>query len=62
MIRMLEISWLVLALTALALSAYKIIADGFTDAVFYIIIMGISFAMYYVRRKQRVRMNKETGL
>ena len=62
MIRMLEISWLLLSLVALALSSYKLIADGFSEAVFYIIVMGISFAMYLIRRKQRVRMNKEAGM
>lgn len=62
MIRMLEISWLLLALVALALSGYKLIADGFSEAVFYIIVMGVSFSMYLIRRKQRVRMNKEAGM
>ena len=62
MIRMLEISWLLLALVALALSGYKIIADGFSEAVFYIIVMAVSFSMYLLRRKQRVRMNKEAGM
>jgi len=61
MIRMLEISWLLLAIVALALSGYKLIADGFSEAAFYIIVMAVSFAMYLVRRKQRMRMNKETG-
>ena len=59
---MLEISWLLLTLVALALSGYKLIADGFSDAVFYLIVMGVSFSMYLIRRKQRVRMNKEAGM
>lgn len=58
---MLEISWLLLTLVALVLSGYKMIAEGFSEAIFYIIVMGVSFAMYLIRRKQRVRMNKETG-
>jgi len=62
MIRMLEISWLLLALVALALSGYKLIADGFSEAVFYIIVTVVSFSMYLLRRKQRVRMNKEAGM
>jgi hypothetical protein len=62
MIRMLEISWLLLTLVALALGTYKLIADGFSEAVFYIIVMGVSFSMYLIRRKQRVRMNKEAGM
>lgn len=62
MIRLLEILWLLLALVALAFSSYKLVAEGFSDAVFYLIVMGVSFSMYLIRRKQRVRMNKETGL
>jgi hypothetical protein len=59
---MLEISWLLLTLVALIISGYKLIADGFSEAVFYIIVMGVSFSMYLIRRKQRVRMNKEAGM
>ena len=62
MIRMLEISWLLLTLVAFSLGTYKLIADGFSEAVFYIIVMGVSFSMYLIRRKQRVRMNKEAGM
>ena len=62
MIRMLEISWLVLALVALVLSCYKLITDGLSDAIFFLVVTAGSFAMYFVRRRQRVRMNKETGM
>ena len=62
MIRMLEISWLMLGITALIFSGYKLFADGFSESVFYIIVMAVSFAMYLIRRKQRMRINKETGL
>ncbi len=61
MIRMLEISWLLLAITALVFSSYKLIAEGFSEAAFYIIVMAVSFTMYLIRRKQRMRINKETG-
>jgi hypothetical protein len=59
---MLEISWLLLTLVALVISSYKLITDGFSEAVFYIIVMGVSLSMYLLRRKQRVRMNKEAGM
>ena len=58
---MLEISWLMLALIALAFSCYKFLSEGFSEAFFYIIVMAVSFAMYLIRRKQRMRINKETG-
>lgn len=59
---MLEISWLLLALIAFGFSSYKLIAEGFSESVFYLIVMGVSFTMYLIRRKQRVRMNKEAGM
>lgn len=59
---MLEISWLLLGIIALALGGYKLIADGFSEAVFYFVVMVVSFSMYFVRRKQRVKINKETGM
>ena len=62
MIRTLEILWLMLGIIALVLGGYKLIAEGFSEAAFYMVVMAVSFTMYLIRRKQRVRMNKETGM
>jgi len=59
MIRILEISWLVLGMVALALGFYKIFSDGFSEAVFYGVVMCVSTGMYIIRRKQRMKLDKE---
>ena len=59
MIRILEISWLILALIALALGLYKIFSDEISEAVFYGVVMLVSTGMYVIRRKQRAKMEKE---
>lgn len=59
---MVEISWLLLAITALVFSGYKLISEGFSEAVYFIIVMLVSIVMYIIRRKQRMRINKETGM
>ena len=59
MIRILEISWLVLGIVALVLGAYKVYSDGFSEAMFYGVVMLVSGAMYIIRRKQRLKLDKE---
>ena len=59
MIRILEISWLVLGMVALALGLYKIFSDGISEAVFYGVVMMVSIGMYVIRRKQRLKTDKE---
>ena len=60
MIRILEISWLVLGMVALALGLYKIFSgDEFSEAVFYGVVLLVSAGMYIMRRKQRTKMEKE---
>ena len=60
MIRILEVSWLVLGIIALALGVYKIFADGFSEAVFYAVVMMVSMGMFVIRRKQRMKVDKES--
>ena len=59
MIRILEVSWLVLGIVALSLGLYKIFSDGFSEAVFYGVVMLVSMGMFVIRRKQRMKMEKE---
>jgi len=59
MIRILEISWLVLGIVALGLGLYKIFSDGISEAVFYGVVMLVSTGMYVIRRKQRTKIEKE---
>jgi len=61
MIRILEISWLVLGIIALALGVYKIFDDGISEAVFYGVVMAVSIGMFIIRRKQRMKIEKENS-
>lgn len=59
MIRILEVSWLVLGIIAFVLGVYKIYDDGFSEAVFYGVVMAVSIGMFIIRRKQRMKIDKE---
>jgi uncharacterized membrane protein YiaA len=60
MIRILEISWLVLGIIALVLGMYKIFSDGAAEAAFYGVVMMVSIGMFVIRRKQRMKLDKES--
>lgn len=59
MIRILEVSWLALGIIALVLGVYKIYDDGLSEAVFYGVVMAVSIGMFAIRRKQRMKIDKE---
>ena len=59
MIRILEVSWLVLGIIALALGLYKIFSGGISESAFYGVAMLVSFGMFAIRRKQRMKIEKE---
>ena len=59
MIRILEISWLVLGIIAFALGVYKFFSDDASEAVFYGVVMTVSVGMFVIRRKQRMKIDRE---
>ena len=59
MIRILEISWLVLGIIALLLGLYKIFSDAVSESAFYGVVMLVSIGMSVIRRKQRMKLDKE---
>jgi hypothetical protein len=59
MIRILEISWLLLGVIALGLGLYKVFSDGAAEAAFYGVVMMVSIGMYFIRRKQRMKIDRE---
>ena len=60
MIRILEVSWLVLAVIALGLGMFKIFSEEASEAVFYGVVMFVSIGMFFIRRKQRLKIDRET--
>ena len=58
MLRILEISWLLVVLFGTGFGVYKTFSEGFIDAVYIFIITGFALIFYIVRRKQRISMQK----
>ncbi|HNP47777.1 MAG TPA: hypothetical protein PKK99_04155 [Bacteroidia bacterium] len=58
MLRILEISWLIIALATGSISVYQFFTDGWQAAIWMLAITGIALLMYTVRKKQRIRMDQ----
>lgn len=58
MIRILELSWLVIAIAGVSFGAYKATTAGINEALFIFGITLIAFVFYFMRRKQRISMEK----
>ena len=59
MLRILEISWLLIAVTGSSFGLYKTFTEGFIDAVYIFILTIIALIFYMIRRKQRIAMEKQ---
>ena len=58
-LRILEISWLIIAIGSLCAGVYKLISAGLNQAVFIFAISMIAFVFVMIRRKQRIAMEKQ---
>jgi hypothetical protein len=58
MLRVLEISWLLVVLIGTCFGVYKTLSEGFIDAIYVFIITSLALIFYIVRRKQRIAMQK----
>lgn len=58
-IRILEISWLIIAIAGLGLAVFKLIQGHTQDAVYFFIFMIVALIFYFIRRRQRIRMEKD---
>jgi hypothetical protein len=59
MLRILELSWLIVVLIGTSFGVYKIFSEGFVDAIYIFIITIIALILYLVRRKERIAMQKQ---
>jgi hypothetical protein len=59
-IRILEIAWLIIAISGLAIGTFKFYYEGWDEAVFFYIFTLVAAIFYYIRRKQRIRMEQES--
>lgn len=60
-IKILEISWLLIAIAGLGLSIFKLIQGNHQDAIYFFIFMVVALIFFFIRRRQRIRMGKDMG-
>ena len=58
MIKFMEKMWLMTGIITAALAIYKVFATTTRDAAFFLLFSGVSFLLYFLRRKQRMNMEK----
>lgn len=59
MLRILEISWLVIALLGLSLGSFKWWSENFSAALWFFLFTVVALLFWIVRRRQRILMEKE---
>jgi hypothetical protein len=55
MIRILEVAWLVITLVTAATAIWQFFDEGMQAAMWMLFVSAVAFAMYMVRKKQRIR-------
>jgi len=58
MIRILEIAWLIITLVTVAIASWQLFDEGIQSAMWMFIVSAVAFAMYMIRKKQRIRMGR----
>ncbi|MBL0095807.1 MAG: hypothetical protein IPP46_04460 [Bacteroidetes bacterium] len=58
MLRVLELSWLVIVLLGASLGTFKLITETLTSALWFFIFTGVAMVFWLIRRNQRIRMEK----
>lgn len=58
-IKILEISWLVIAIAGIVMGTYKISSGNNEEAVYFYVFTIVAGIFYYMRRKQRIKLEKE---
>jgi membrane protein implicated in regulation of membrane protease activity len=54
MIRILEIAWLIITIITAGTAGWQLFDEGIQSALWMFVISAVAFAMYLVRRKQRI--------
>lgn len=58
-IKILEIFWLIIAITGIVMGTYMMSSGNKEDAVVFYVFTLVAGIFYYIRRKQRIKMGKE---
>ncbi len=60
MLRVLELSWLVIVLLGASLGTFKLITESIASSLWFFIFTALATVFWLIRRKQRIRMEKRT--
>ncbi|MFI5219746.1 MAG: hypothetical protein ACHQNT_09680 [Bacteroidia bacterium] len=58
MLRILEVSWLLVVVSGSAFGTYKAFVENFAESIYIFLITSVAFLMYLMKRKQRLNMEK----
>jgi O-antigen/teichoic acid export membrane protein len=58
-IRILEITWLLIAIAGAGIGVYKFTSEGWDEALYFFIFTFVAAIFYYIRRRQRIRMEQD---
>jgi hypothetical protein len=61
MLKILEVSWMIIALAAFGIATWKWVTEGFNQAIFIYGIAVIASVFCFIRRKQRLSMEKQNA-
>lgn len=61
MLKILEISWLVIAMLGLSLGSFKWWTENFSSALWFFLFTTVSLIFWLIRRRQRILMDKQQG-
>ena len=58
-VRILEICWLIIAIAGIILGAYQFYVGNSEHAVYFYIFTAVAGIFYYLRRRQRLRLEEQ---
>ncbi|MFN8153901.1 MAG: hypothetical protein U0Y08_06390 [Bacteroidia bacterium] len=61
MLRVLELSWLVIVLLGAGLGTFKLVTENLTSAIWFYLFTLVALVFFMVRRRQRIRLEKKPG-
>jgi hypothetical protein len=58
-IRILELSWLIIAIAGVVFGTFKFYTEGWDEAIYFYIFTLVAGIFYYIRRRQRIKMEQD---
>jgi hypothetical protein len=55
MIKILEVAWLIITIVTLTTALWQFFDEGIQSAIWMLVVSAVAFAMYMIRKKQRIR-------